>query len=370
MHTSHRKILTDVLSLPTAPFAEHAVIDYVRKFCKRPADLSLTEDRAGNLLVRYRHGRATVKHPVCLTAHVDHPGFVAERMTGPQTLRARWRGGVRRSYFVGTRVRFLVDGRWIRGVVKSVRARGRGGDARVETANVAIGSQVPEGALGMWDLAGPRIGRRFIRAAGCDDLAGVAGMLCCIETLCRRRPAGECFFLFTRAEEVGFIGALAACRLKTIPARCIVVAVETSSELPSARIGDGPVLRVGDRLSIFTPSATAFCRTVADALAKRDKLFTYQRKLMDGGTCESSAYCDFGYRATGVCLALGNYHNMDVKRRRIAPEYVSTRDFENLVKWFVALAESGKSYADHDADFRARLKALEKEYAGLLEATR
>ena len=370
MHANHRRILTDVLSLPTAPFAEHAVSDHVRKFCTRRAALSLTEDRAGNLLVRYRRGRGTVKHPVCLTAHLDHPGFVAERMTSPTTLHARWRGGVRRNYFVGTGVRFRVDGRWVRGVVKSVRVHRRGGDARVETARVTVRSPVPEGAVGMWDLSGPRIGRRFICAGGCDDLAGVAGMLCCIDALCRRRSPGEGFFLFTRAEEVGFIGALAACRLRTIPARCIVVAVETSSELPSARIGDGPVLRVGDRLSIFTPSATAFCRTVADALAKRDKAFAYQRKLMDGGTCESSAYCDFGHRATGVCLALGNYHNMDLRRRRIALEYVSTRDFENLVKWFIALVRCGKPYADHDADFRARLRALEEEFAGVLKATR
>jgi len=370
MHTDHRKILTEVLSLPTAPYAEHAVIDRIRRFCTRRNALSLTEDRVGNLLVRYRRGRGTVRHPVCLTAHVDHPGFVAERMTHPKTLLARWRGGVRRSYFVGTGVRFWVDGCWVRGKVKSVRAEGSGADARVQTASITVPAAVPEGAVGMWDLPEAKINRRFIRARGCDDMTGVAGMLCCLDALCRRRLVGNGYFLFTRAEEVGFAGALAACRLKTIPQKCIVVAVETSSELPSARIGDGPVLRVGDKMSIYTPAATAFCRTVADALAKRDKSFTYQRKLMDGGTCEASAYCDFGYQATGICLALGNYHNMDTKLRRIASEYVSTPDFESMVKWFVALAQSGKSYTEHDADFRARLRDLEKGSAKLLRSTR
>ena len=370
MQANHERILTEVLALPTAPYAEHAVLDYIRRFCERRPALSLTQDRVGNLLVRYRRGRVRVKHPVCLTAHVDHPGFVVERMTRPNTLRARWRGGVRRSYFVGVGVRFWVDERWVRGKVKSVRAEGRGADARVQTATITVSAAVPEGAVGMWDLPEARIGARLIRARGCDDMAGVAGMLCCLDNLCRRKPAGDGYFLFTRAEEVGFAGALAACRLKTIPQKCIVVAVETSSELPSARIGDGPVLRVGDKMSVFTPTATAFCRTVADALAKRDKSFTYQRKLMDGGTCESSAYCDFGYQATGICLALGNYHNMDTKRRRIASEYVSTHDFEGMVKWFVALVQSGESYADHDADFRARLRNLEKEQAAFLKATR
>ena len=370
MHANHRKILTEVLSLPTVPFGEHAVIEYIRRFCKRRPALSLTEDQAGNMLVRYRRGRGTIRHPVCLTAHLDHPGFTAERMTGARNLRARWRGGVRREYFVGSRIRFPVGDRWVRGVVKSVRARGRGKEARVETAGVTVGSPVPKGAVGMWDLPGPRIGDRLVRAPACDDLAGVAGMLCCLEHLCRQRVAGEGYFLFTRAEEVGFIGALAACRLRTIPAKCIVVAVETSSELPGARIGNGPVLRVGDRTSVYTPAATAFCRTVADGLVRRDRSFAYQRKLMDGGTCEAAVYCELGFQATGICLALGNYHNMDVKRRRIASEYVSTGDFENLEKWFVALVKSGRSYTGHDRGFHARLRKLEKEHAKLLRATR
>lgn len=370
MYLNHRGILTDVLSLPTAPFVEHLVFEYVLRFCQRRSALSLIEDKAGNLLVHYRRGRGTVRHPVCLTAHLDHPGFIAERMSGPKTLCALWRGGVRRSYFVGTKVRFYVDGRWVRGVVTSVCAEGKGPDARVKTARITVSSPVPEGAIGMWDLPDPKINRRHIHARACDDLAGVAGLLCCLDSLCRRKPAGEGFFLFTRAEEVGFIGALAACRLKTIPKKCLVIAVETSSELPSARIGDGPVLRVGDRSSIYTPVATAFCRTVADTLAKNDRSFAYQRKLMDGGTCEAAAYCDFGYRTTGICLALGNYHNMNVKQRRIASEYVGTGDFENLVKWFVALVKSGKSYTEHDADFRARLRSLEKEHAKLLQTTR
>jgi hypothetical protein len=46
---------------------------------------------------------------------------------------------------------------------------------------------------------------------------------------------------------------------------------------------------------------------------------------MDGGTCESSAYCQRGYDATGICIALGNYHNMNVRRKRIGPEYVDLR---------------------------------------------
>jgi endoglucanase len=135
-------------------------------------------------------------------------------------------------------------------------------------------------------------------------------------------------------------------------------------------MGDGPILRVGDRSSVFTPAATACCRRVAVDLAQRDKSFVFQRKLMDGGTCESSAYAELGYAATGLCVALGNYHNMDVKRKRIAPEYISVSDFENLVKWFVALVKAGGADAEGDPELLARLEGLEREYAKLLRATR
>lgn len=30
---------------------------------------------------------------------------------------------------------------------------------------------------------------------------------------------------------------------------------------------------------------------------------------MDGGGCEATAFGVYGYRATGLCLALGNWHN-------------------------------------------------------------
>jgi endoglucanase len=222
----------------------------------------------------------------------------------------------------------------------------------------------------MWVLPGSVIRGRRVRSRACDDLAGVAAMICCIEEMTRRRLDGEAYFLFTRAEEVGFVGAIAAARNKTIPRRCLVVAVETSSELPSARIGDGPILRVGDKMTVFHPAATAHCAAVAADLAKADRKFVYQRKLMDGGTCESSAYCQFGYQATGLCMALGNYHNMDVKRKRLAPEYVDTYDVANLIKWFVELARGRRPYTGRDDALRQRLNKLSTQYRKVLHQTR
>jgi endoglucanase len=134
-------------------------------------------------------------------------------------------------------------------------------------------------------------------------------------------------------------------------------------------MGDGPILRVGDKTTTYTPAATAFCRAVADQLARRDKKFAYQRKLMDGGTCECAAFCQFGYDATGVCIALGNYHNMNRRTGKLGAEYVHLADVANLVKWFVALTTAAPGYSGTDTGLLERLGKIERKYATLLRRT-
>jgi endoglucanase len=245
------------------------------------------------------------------------------------------------------------------------------GTKRVHTADIEVHSEVPRGSIGMWDFPDPVVRGSRIHARGCDDLAGAAAMLAAILELCappksRNTLSCEAYFLFTRAEEVGFIGAIAAARAKTIPQKCFVVAMETSSERPFAKIGDGPILRVGDKTTTFTHAATAYCHRVARELAARDKRFKFQRKLMDGGTCESSAYCTLGYEATGLCVALGNYHNVDAKRKRLAPEYIDLNDFASVVKWFVALARSKQEYSGRDREMDQQISKLESFWNSFL----
>jgi len=338
---AHRKILLDLLSLPTAPFHEQRVARYVTGFCERRG-LKVRADRFGNLLTCYRKGTRRPARPLALSAHLDHPGFEALGRAGAGRVRARWRGGVALEYFKGSRVRFWTGRRWVRGTITSVKPLKSkpGRMRRADTVEVELrgGGEVPAGSLGMWDLPQPTIRGRRVRGIACDDMGGVAGILCMLEVLCRRRAGAVVYGLFTRAEEVGFAGCLSACEAGSLPKRCAVVGIECSKELPTARLGDGPILRVGDRMSVFSPALGEYCRSVADELARKKKGFRYQRKLMDGGSCESTAYCAYGYEAAGICLALGNYHNMDQARRRIDREYIHLEDFANMVEWFVALA--------------------------------
>lgn len=358
-----------MLTIPTAPFAEHRVIAYIESFVGRCKDCALTRDEAGNVLVHFHRPGRAVARPVCITAHTDHPGFVSDAMSGRKRLRAMWRGWVPPELFVGTKVRFFVEDHWVRGHVKSIKTAVKAGRKRVDTAMIEVESPVPPRCVGMWDIPDPVEKNDRVHCRGCDDVAGCAAILAAIERLSRGTSEGEAYFLFTRAEEVGFVGAMAACQLGTIPRHCVLVNVETSSELPNAPQGAGPILRVGDKGNIFNPSVVAWLQTVATQLGKRDRKFQFQRKLMDGGTCEASAFCHFGYDAAGVCVALGNYHNVDRKRNRIAPEYIHLADWANMVKWFVALVETDQAYDGGNLELAKWLADLESTYAELLCAS-
>ncbi len=360
------EILAELLTMPTAPFAEHYVIDCVRRFCVYHPDIKLTQDPAGNVLLRLRRESAAVARPLCLTAHMDHPGFVAIHMIGPGRLKASWRGGVPIEYFEGARVRFYDETRWIRGRVVSTRPVREHDTLRVDTTEIDVKGDVPPGSVGMWDFPDPRVRGERVLARGCDDVAGTAAVLSALHRVHETRGPCDIYALLTRAEEVGFVGAIAACRHRTIPRKCLVVTVETSSELPHVKMGRGPILRVGDKASTFTPAATAYCRAVADDLTIRDRAFRYQRHLMDAGTCEASVFCQFGYDATGLCIALGNYHNVNRRTKRLAPESIHLDDYELLVRWFVALAQSATPYTGADEGFASRLERIERSYARLL----
>ncbi len=339
------KILKDLLSLPTAPYVETAILDYIRAVCAGLPGVSCRTDRYGNLLARYRHAPAG-RAAIAFAAHTDHPGFVAQEMLDGRTVRATFCGFVESSYFIGTRIRFWSGGRWVGGAVSDLTQTVpvvRPGQLLNRPAEVLARVEAPvePDAPGMWDLPAPALDGDLVRGVALDDLIGTAAMLVLLQRLSKKRVAADVYCLFTRAEEAALIGAIGAAQARTIPRAVPIVAIEASPTLPNARIGDGPILRVGDRMSVFTPELAAFGERVAQRLGKRRKTFRFQRKLMDGGTCESTAYVAYGYRAGGVCLALGNYHNMDREHGKIASEFVSLSDWRGMVDWFEAMVEDG-----------------------------
>ena len=86
-------------------------------------------------------------------------------------------------------------------------------------------------------------------------------------------------------------------------------------------------------------------------------LYTKARALMPGGTCEATVYDIYGFRAASICVALGNYHNMNKQTKKIGPEYVNLADWANMTKLFVQLARTGHEYAPGHKLLKRRVEA-------------
>lgn len=348
------KILQELCSTPTAPFAEQRVAAYAQEFVRQRRRLSLTHDEHGNLLISLRGTAAGELPRLVFGAHMDHPGFVAERMQGGRLV-ARFQGWVKPEYFKQQAVRFFDGDAETRGTVGSFSVnKDRGVPDRVI---IRVPRPVTQGSPGMWDQGVGRIKGGKFYSRVCDDLAGAAAALTMMDELATRPPRAGIAILLTRAEEEGFIGAIAAAkRPKLLRRSDRIIAIETSAMQPYAPQGNGTIIRIGDRTSIFHSGFTQFIQNQAALLAKRDRKFQYQRALMPGGTCEATVYDAYGFTAASICVALGNYHNMDTARRRIGPEYIDLSDWQNMVKLFVQVARNTHMYEPGHRDLKRRLE--------------
>src|SRR5690606_19566565 len=107
-----------------------------------------------------------------------------------------------------------------------------------------------KGDLVTWALPAAAIRAGRLHAPACDNLAGVAAALAAFERSLRKRGS-DVRVLLTRAEEIGFIGAMAACRSGLIPKRARLIVLENSRSFADSPIGGGPIVRVGDKTSTF-----------------------------------------------------------------------------------------------------------------------
>lgn len=338
MDNATKKLLVDLTSLPTAAGREQGVIAYIERWAGRRRSVTVKRDRFGNMMLQRKGARGT--KPIIFEAHMDHPAFVVHHVDGPMVI-ASFRGGVKKEFFEGTPVR-------VNGVVGRVTRllnpdepmpvmREAGGDLCViATFDEDVDAQ--PGDVMTWALEPSTIKDSRLHAPACDNLAGVSAALAAFDVVLKKKIPGDVRVLLTRAEEIGFIGAMAACRSGIIPKRARFIVLENSKSFADSPIGGGPIVRVGDRTSTFDPDLTYRLSRIMDDLMQHDPDFRGQRKLMPGGTCEASAFQAFGYVAACICLPLGNYHNMNEVNSKIDREFISTADFDGLVTLLVESA--------------------------------
>jgi endoglucanase len=235
----------------------------------------------------------------------------------------------------------------------------------VEIETAASPDLAPRFAV--WDLADFEANTRQIRGRACDDLIGAAAVLATLIDLKRSRALVNIVGVLSRAEEVGFRGALALAASRKLSKNSLIISLETSRELPGVKMGKGVILRVGDRASVFDPAASRFLAEVATELTA-NATFSFQRALMSGGTCEATAYQEFGFQCAAVCIALGNYHNCG-ESNRIEAEHVAVTDACGMVELLVGAARNMPQYSRLVAKLPKRLDQLLGEAQGKLRQT-
>jgi putative aminopeptidase FrvX len=343
-----------LMRCPAAPYHEQLVATEVEKICSEHG-LDCVADQYGNLLASLNSGRKA--RPLVLAAHMDHPAFVVTKWLGKGgQWKAEFRGGVADSYFkAGTNV-ILMPGRKVARLGKRLAHKSQ--EFLLEEQERGESNSRPEYAV--WALNDFDVYDGQIHGRACDDLIGVAAALTTLVRLNQSKSRVNVIAAISRAEEVGFHGALALAKSKQLPKSALVISLETSRELPGVRIGEGVIVRVGDRASIFDSDATRFLTEVATDLAKIDGQFKVQRALMSGGTCEGTAYQEHGFQTAAVCVALGNYHNC-ADNDLIREEYVSVADALGMVELLCAAANEMNNFDKLCSKLSSRLEKLSRE---------
>lgn len=312
-----------LLSCPTAPFREHHVREFIADYCKK-RNVPFKIDDFGNLII---HPNRKDSKPLYFVAHTDHPGFILEKTYPDGTAEALFYGGWDPERFKAAPVTFFTSNGEVRAEAISWSKASK---EHARRALLKMEGPAEIGNIGMWNFDTFRVEEDILFSRSCDDLIGCAIILDVIERLYKMPlPFGA---VFTVAEEAGLHGAKYLCSHMTLPSRAIPISVETSRELPGARIGDGVVIRVGDSRSVFTPAITDFMVSTAKSLQLLDKNFRFQRKLMDAGQCEGTVFNQFGYSCGAISIPLGNYHNRNFKKNLTEAEYVSISDLIDATK--------------------------------------
>jgi len=389
--------LFDLMSRPTSPYREkfafQCLVTRLDAF-----QVPHFFDPVGNLVVGVGSKKDYLKligakstDPVrFFVAHADHPGFHGEKWLSPSRLSCKWHGGSPIADLLGASV-------WVCNPAGDL-VQATVSESKLIPTNNAIESLVvdfndeefPRKNSKATQLFGGFSFRRPVWQEGdtiyskaADDLVGAFSIvsLACdlLGTLpsanARSKRSGQkkkpgkksapFIGLITRAEEVGFIGCIGHLELgwfRKSKRPLLGVSLETSRTLPGAEFGKGPVVRLGDRAGVFDSGALRIFSDIALKVLPGK----HQRRVMDGGTCEATAFTAYGIKCVGISVPLGNYHNQNFQggpdaraADGPAPEFVNLSDISGLLTLCSALMEPKVSWT---SPWNDRLKGFQKSF--------
>ena len=207
------EILRTILREPTAPFHESHVREAITALLSSCPHVQVRSDPFGNLIAHYSNGsgHAAAVRRYALCAHMDHPGWVRPEEDGAPL---RFLGGVPADYQAANRERIKSYGPFAMWDLPDCELR----EDRIYSRRVRRPDRLRD------DCRRPRTGRAGRVRRGV------------LRTVHAGRGGG-----FRRGHRDGaFPGGWRK-------AGVTVISLETSAERPPAKMGDGPIVRVGDK---------------------------------------------------------------------------------------------------------------------------
>ena len=315
-------ILARLGEQPAVAYWERGVASVIMAALQE-SGLEFQGDQFGNIIAHISGTRPNTA-PLALVAHMDHPGFEAVGVQGSSLIGNALGGVPAASFEPGVPLHVVLND----GLRLPATTAGTQGDGSARQVLIKLEEpielELPRPVV--FDLTDFEVDGESIRMRAADDLAGCGSILAALIELSYRKPPGDVYGVFTRAEEVGLIGARLLAESGRLPGDTLIVSVESSRVLPGAEQGGGPVIRVGDAGMTFNADAESALVRSRESLQAGTAGFRAQRQLMSGGICEASAFARYGYRATGIAFPLGNYHNASPEGG-VEAEHINISDF-------------------------------------------
>jgi putative aminopeptidase FrvX len=342
-YEEHLELLRDLVMTPGVSGWEDPVREKIRSMVSGYGKTEV--DALGNLILTVGSGD---KH-VVFVAHMDEIGLVVSHIEDNGYVRFKKVGGIDDRVLVGRTVDIYPDGgpEPVPGVIglkpphlMKDRAKEMSQVVKFEDMLIDMGtrSRRETEALGVTKLSPVILRKHFsalandtIATRALDDRLGCAALIKMLERLDTGDLDYRITFAWSVQEELGLRGAYAlGNRLR--PDYAVAIDSCTTGDSPqvdfhlsAVRVGDGPVLRMFDRMAFA--SRTLMKRISETASAQDIPL----QVAVTGGTTDGAALQTFGTAMIPMSVPIRYVHS--------PTEVMSLMDFDNLVRLLVLVAQ-------------------------------
>jgi len=287
------------------PGRESEALAVIRDMVKLRSKLIMSQDSFGNVIVR--HDKEHRGAPLFFSAHIDHPALVVTSIR-EESLLIEYRGGSKDVCYEGAEALIVTRS----GDVSLRILHHEESDSASPLFTCEMHNDVQVGDVGT--LSATR------ESFACDDMAGVSALLHAMDRIDERSIPGPIRLIFTRAEEIGMIGAIGACRAGVIPLGSRVIAIDARNDVQSQRL----IVSNRDRTGPVSPRLVADCVRCG---CEEDENYV--------SATEAGAYGAFGFESVAVTFPIGYMHNND--KGRSVPEQMDAVVYSQLVERIAAL---------------------------------